>query len=121
MAIGDPGHVPAGQYAKAALIRLGLWDRLRHQSARANNVREALAFVERGAARLGIVYASDARASKRVRVVATFPPESHPPIVYRAGLVTDVAGAPARAFFAYLFSRESATILARHGFRAPPG
>ena len=124
LAIGDPGHVPAGQYAKAALSRLGLWDRLRRRSARANNVREALAFVERGATPLGIVYASDARASARVRVVAAFPPGSHPPIVYRAGLLAHTAGtvgASARAFFAHLLSRESASILVRHGFRAPSG
>ena len=122
LAIGDPGHVPAGQYARTALTRLGLWASVVGRTAQASNVREALAYVERGAAPLGIVYASDARASERVRVAAAFPPGSHPPIAYWAGRVAGPAARPeGRDFLAFLFSPAAGAILARHGFRAPGG
>lgn len=122
LAIGDPGHVPAGQYARAALSRLGLWRNVVGRTAQASNVREALAYVERGAAPLGIVYASDVRASERVRVVAVFPPGSHPPITYWAGRITGPAMRPeARDVFAFLLSSTASDILARHGFRVPGG
>ncbi len=122
LTIGNPAHVPAGQYARSALRRLGLWDGVLGRTAQASNVREALAYVERGAAPLGIVYASDARASRRVRIVAPFPAGTHPEIAYWAGLVAGPALTPAgRAFFAFLFSPATRSILARHGFRAPGG
>lgn len=122
LAIGDPDNVPAGQYAKAALEHLGLWQKVARRTARARNVREALAYVERGAAPLGIVYATDARASRLVRVLDTFPEDSHPPIVYRAALLDPGRkNASAKAFFAYLTSRAAAAVLARYGFQVPAG
>jgi molybdate transport system substrate-binding protein len=97
VATGDPAHVPAGRYAQLALTRLGLWDEVAAHLVRADNVRSALVFVERGEAAAGIVYATDALATRKVQVVARFPRSSHPPIRYPAALVT---GAPpaARAF-----------------------
>ena len=73
LATGDPDSVPVGKYAKAALQKLGAWDRISPQIARAENVRAALAFVARGEAPLGIVYRTDALAEKKVRIVADFP------------------------------------------------
>ncbi len=122
LAIGNPGHVPAGEYARTALVQLGLWDGVLRRTAQASNVREALAYIERGAAPLGIVYASDSTASERVRIVAAFPPGSHPAIAYWAGLVAGPAARrEGRDFFAFLFSPVSGSILARHGFQAPGG
>lgn len=115
---GDPDAVPVGRYARDALTRLGAWERAAPRLARAENVRSALAFVERGAAAAGIVYATDARASTGVAVAGTFPAASHDRIVYPA-LLTVGAGAEARGFLRFLGSREARAILAARGFTAP--
>src|SRR5690606_18110241 len=80
LAMADPDAVPAGRYGKAALERLGLWNMVATRIAPAENVRAALALVERGQAPLGAVYATDALASGKVQTVARFPTASHPPI-----------------------------------------
>lgn len=82
LAIGDPAHVPAGRFAKEALKSLGLWDQARRRIVFAANVRVALAYVARGAAPLGLVYATDAKAEKQVRIVAQVPAAAHAPIRY---------------------------------------
>ena len=85
LAMGDPAHVPAGIYAKAALTKLGVWSEVSARVAYLGDVRGALAMVDRGEAAAGIVYASDVRGAKRVQVVGRFPADSHPAIVYPAG------------------------------------
>ncbi|HEY2925738.1 molybdate ABC transporter substrate-binding protein [Piscinibacter sp.] len=94
VATGDPAHVPVGRYAQAALTRLGLWADVAPRLVRADNVRSALIFVERGEAAAGIVYATDAPIAHGVQVVARFPRDSHPPIRY---LGARVNGAPPAA------------------------
>lgn len=84
LAMGEPGSVPAGKYGKAALEKLGIWDKVQSKVAGAENVRAALALVSRGEAPLGIVYKTDAAADPNVKVIGTFPDGSHPPIVYPA-------------------------------------
>lgn len=116
LALGDPDHVPAGMYAKAALVSLGVWPSVQSKLAPMADVRAALAFVEREECVAGIVYASDATASRRVKVLDVFPDESHPPITYAVALVKG-AGAPARAFYEYLVSPEARAVFAGHGFR----
>lgn len=118
LAIADPATVPAGRYGKAALEKLGVWRAVAGQVAPAENVRAALALVERGAAPLGIVYATDARASGKVRVVGVFPASSHPPITYPVALLKTSTNREAEAFRRFLISREGRTILARRGFGA---
>lgn len=115
---GDPDAVPVGRYARAALQRLGGWERAEPRLVRAENVRSALAFVERGDVAAGIVYATDARASDKVAVASLFPPASHPPIVYPV-VLTRGAAPEARAFHAFLTSRAARDILQRHGFQRP--
>lgn len=116
---GDPQSVPVGRYAQAALTAIGAWQAAVPKLARAENVRAALAFVERGDAAAGIVYATDARASRRVVVAGVFPASSHPPIVYPAALVGAGATAEARDFLAYLTGPRGRAILAAQGFGAP--
>ena len=116
---GDPDSVPVGRYARAALTTLGAWDKAAPQLARAENVRAALAYVERGDAAAGVVYASDARASRRVFVAGVFPAGSHPPITYPAALVAGHADAEARAFFAFLAGPKARALLAAQGFGPP--
>jgi molybdate transport system substrate-binding protein len=115
---GDPDSVPVGRYARAALAALGAWSAAAPKLARAENVRSALAFVERGDAAAGIVYATDARATARVAVAGVFPAASHPPITYPAALVTG-ADAEARAFLAFLAGPQGQAILKARGFTAP--
>lgn len=116
---GDPDAVPAGRYARAALMTLGAWDAAAGKLARAENVRTALAFVERGDAAAGIVYATDARASAKVVVAGVFPAASHPPIVYPAALIAVNVDAEARAFFAYLRGARGRAIFKARGFGLP--
>lgn len=115
LAVGDVAAVPAGKYAKAALQGLGAWDGVADRLAQAENVRVALALVARGEAPLGIVYATDARAEPAVRVLGSFPPGSHPDILYPVAL-TRTAGAEARDFLLYLTGPQAQAIFTATGF-----
>jgi molybdate transport system substrate-binding protein len=86
LATGDPDSVPVGRYARESLTNLGVWSEIADRLVRADSVRSALAFVDRGEAALGIVYETDALIDKNVRVVDVFPPNSHAPIVYPIAL-----------------------------------
>jgi molybdate transport system substrate-binding protein len=116
LAIGDPQSVPAGQYGKQALLKLGLWDEVKDHLAPAENVRASLLLVSRGEAPLGIVYGTDAKSDPGVKVIATFPPDSHPPIIYPAALVTGGHAAGAAAFLAWLESPAAAGYFTKQGF-----
>jgi molybdate transport system substrate-binding protein len=115
LALGDPQHVPAGKYAKAALERLGLWQQLSGRVAAAENVRAALALVARGEAPLGIVYETDAQAEPRVRIAAKIDAGTHPPIVYPVALLRDAKPA-ASDYLALLASAKAQVIFRKHGF-----
>ncbi|MFN4356631.1 molybdate ABC transporter substrate-binding protein [Sphingopyxis alaskensis] len=119
LAIADPDAVPAGRYARAALAHLGVWGSVAGRLAPAENVRATLALVERGSAPLGIVYATDAHASKAVRIVGSFPAASHPPIRYPLAVLKTSRHRDAAAFRAFLLSSQGRAIFARHGFAAP--
>ncbi len=118
LAMADPDAVPAGLYGKAALMKFGVWPSVSNRLARAENVRAALALVERGEAPLGIVYATDARASKNVRVVGVFPAGSHPAITYPIARLKTATSPDAEGFRAFLVSRAGKAIFARYGFVA---
>jgi molybdate transport system substrate-binding protein len=115
LATGDPDSVPVGRYARSALTTLGVWDEIAPRLARAENARVALLYVARGEAPLGIVYASDALADKRVRVVDTFPADTHEPIVYPLAL-TKSAKSQAAGFVAYLTGPQGHDIFVKYGF-----
>ncbi len=116
IAAADPASVPAGRYAEAALRKLKLWNAAAPQLVRAENVRAALALVERGAAPYGIVYATDARASARVRIAGVFPQSSHPPIVYPLARLKGSTHPDAEGFRRFLLSNEGRAIFTRYGF-----
>ncbi len=115
-ATGDPNSVPVGKYAKAALTSLGVWSSVQSSLVRGENVRAALAFVETGAARAAIVYATDALASTKVAVAGTFPARSHPPIVYPVALIAGTTDPEARAFVAYLEGAKARAAFKARGF-----
>ncbi|WP_235008386.1 molybdate ABC transporter substrate-binding protein [Candidatus Halocynthiibacter alkanivorans] len=108
--------VPAGIYGQAALKSLGSWDQIAGQVAQTDNVRAALALVASGEAPLGLVYATDALAEPRVSVVATLPPESHPPIRYPAALTADSNSQAAAELLRWLQAPVAKAIFQRHGF-----
>lgn len=118
LAMADPAAVPAGKYGQAALERMGAWNAVSGRVARAENVRAALALVERGAAPYGIVYATDARASARVRVAGVFPAASHPPIRYPLAVLRRSESADAEPFRRFLLSPRGRAVFARYGFTA---
>ena len=113
---GDPAAVPAGRYAQQALSALGVWPFAQTRLVRAENVRVALALVERGEAAAGIVYATDARASTRVRVAGVFPADSHAPISYPFAVVARHDSAAARDFLRFVGGDEARQIWRGHGF-----
>ena len=116
LAMADPDAVPAGKYARRALESLGVWNAVEPHVARAENVRAALALVSRGEAPLGIVYRTDALADKSVRVVDTFPEDSHPPIVYPVALLAEGRSAAAQSLLDDLRSSRARSIWERYGF-----
>jgi molybdate transport system substrate-binding protein len=115
LAVADPDTVPAGKYGKTALTSLGVWNTVADRLVIAENVRVALAYVARGEAPLGIVYTTDAIAEPKVRIVDTFPDNSHQPIVYPVALTKDAKPA-AKSFLDFLGGPEAAAIFSKAGF-----
>lgn len=120
LALAEPNSVPAGKYAKESLTKLGAWDGVAARIVAADNVRAALNFVARGEAPLGVVYRSDAVSEPLVRVVATFPDDTHAPIVYPAALVADHDSPATRKLLDALHAPAQQAIFREHGFDAPP-
>lgn len=116
LATGDPEGVPVGRYAREALMKLGVWSAVEDRLVRADSVRSALAFVDRGEAALGIVYATDALIDKGVRVVDVFPENTHLPITYPIALTT-VAKADAAKFVDYVRGPSGDATFNKYGFK----
>lgn len=119
LALADPESVPAGRYARAALETMGLWQDLADNVVPTENVRAALALVERGEVELGIVYVSDALASDRVEEVEFLPEASYPPIRYPAAIVAGSSHPDSAAFNRFLRSDAAMAIFVAHGFEQP--
>ena len=115
LATADPDSVPVGKYARSALTKLGVWNDVADRIVRAENVRTALIYVDRGEAPLGIVYATDALVDKKVRVVDIFPANSHSPITYPIA-TTKVAKPGAAAFVDYVRSTAADAVFRKYGF-----
>lgn len=118
LSVGDPAHVPAGQYAEEALTKLNLWDKVQDRLARAKDVRGALALVERAEAPYGIVYSTDAKISQQVKTVSVFPADSHKPVVYPVSILKDHDNTDSRDFLKYLESDAAKKVLVGYGFSA---
>lgn len=115
IATGDVQSVPAGRYAKAALERLGSWSAAAPKFAMADNVRAALLLVARSEAVLGIVYETDAGIEPGVKIVATFPQESYPPVIYPVA-ATATANRHASGYLSFLRSQTAKTVFEKYGF-----
>ncbi len=116
IATGDVKSVPVGKYSKAALEKLGAWTAAEPKFAMTDNVRAALTLVARGEAGLGIVYSTDAKVEPGVKIIGTFPADSHPAIVYPVAATT-TAKAETADYLAFLRSTAAKTILEKYGFK----
>jgi molybdate transport system substrate-binding protein len=117
LAMGEVQSVPAGKYGKAALTTLGVWDKVKDRLAQAENVRAALALVSRAEVPLGIVYATDAKSDPNVKIVGTFPADTHPPIIYPAAATASSTSPDAVAFLTMLKSPAADRVFEEKGFR----
>jgi len=116
LAMGDASHVPAGIYAKKALQGLGQWKEVKDRVSNSKDVRAALLLVERGETSFGVVYATDAKISNKVRVAGVFPASSHPPIIYPAAITKDGDRPAVRAFMDFLSGERAGKIFHKYGF-----
>jgi molybdate transport system substrate-binding protein len=116
--LGDPNAVPAGKYAKQAFTYYGWWDNITSRVVGTEDVRSALTFVERGECDLGVVYATDAKLSRKVVTWGTFPAESHAPITYPGGLLKQ-AKPEAKRVWDFMNSNAAQAIFQQHGFLMP--
>jgi molybdate transport system substrate-binding protein len=115
-ATGDPASVPVGRYAQQALTKLGAWMFAQTRLVRAENVRVALAFVERGEVAAGVVYETDAAIAPKVRVAGIFPADSHTPVTYPVAVIGKNDGPAARDFLRFLLGPEARAVFERFGF-----
>ncbi len=115
LCLGDPDHVPAGIYAKQALISLNWWDRVKPKLVGTKDVRAALALVERGECAAGIVYSTDANSSNKIKVIAEFSDKTHDPIVYP---IARLISSPdlTMSFINFLQTPESQAVFKKYGF-----
>lgn len=121
LALADTDSAPAGKYAKQVLIALNLWDRLEAKVVPGKDVRHALTYVETGAAEAGIVYATDAAVSEKVKIAVEIPSELTEPVIYPVVLLKDgTANASAEKFYEFLGSPEATEIFEKHGFVVIP-
>ena len=116
LAVADPAHVPVGMYAKSALEKLGLWSQVEGRIAPAKDVRAGMALVERKESPLGIVYGSDAVVSDKIRVVGTFPADSHPAIDYPVAVMKGQNSPATQAFLKFIVAPDAKAIWAKYGF-----
>ena len=116
LAMGNVDAVPAGKYGKAALEKLGAWDGVKDKIAQAESVRAALLLVARGEAPRGVVYQTDAASDPTVKIVGTFPENTHPPIIYPIALTKESTSPDASAFLNFIRSPAARPIFERQGF-----
>ena len=121
LAMANIDAVPAGKYGKAALETLGAWNSISAKVAQAENVRAALLLVSRGEAPAGIVYQTDAAADPKVKIIGTFPENTHPPIIYPIALTANATHPDAAAFLAYIRSAKAKPIFEAQGFTVISG
>jgi molybdate transport system substrate-binding protein len=116
LSMANVDSVPAGKYGKAALEKLGVWASVSGKIAQAENVRAALLFVSRGEAPLGIVYQTDAAADPNVKIIGTFPEDTHPPIIYPIALTANATHPDAPALLDYIKSAKARPLFEAQGF-----
>jgi molybdate transport system substrate-binding protein len=119
VAMGEPASVPAGEYAKETLTSLGIYDAVQAKAVLAKDVRQVLTYVDTGNVDAGIVYATDAMTSDKVRVAATAPPKSHALVIYPAAVIKDTKNSDAaKAFLDFVAGPRGTAVFEKYGFKA---
>ncbi|WP_297504090.1 molybdate ABC transporter substrate-binding protein [Ferrovum sp.] len=123
LVMGDPGFVPAGQYAKEVLKFQGLFGLLEDRLVYGDNVRQVLEYVARGEVDAGLVFSTDALIMKdRVRIVTAAPKGSHEPILYPVAILRlSTHPQEAREFLNFISGPEGREVFSRFGFRIVGG
>jgi molybdate transport system substrate-binding protein len=117
VALGEPTTVPAGQYAKEVLTHMGIYDAVNSKAVLGKDVRQVLTYVETGNVDAGIVYATDALSSSKVKVVAQAPADTHAPVIYPVAVIKSSKNpAAARAFTDFLSGSQAQTVFQKYGF-----
>jgi molybdate transport system substrate-binding protein len=116
---GDIESVPVGIYAKEALTNLGWWKDIKSRIVGTQDVRGALAFVERAECNAGIVYETDSNFSTKVDLIGTFPESTHSPVIYPVAMMVN-AKANTQHYLSYLQSDEALSIFKKYGFNVHP-
>lgn len=120
VAIGDPDSVPAGQYAKEAFESMGIWDKINAKASLGTNVTEVLNWVAEGSAQGGVVYATDAASTDKVKVVAEAPEGSVSQIIYPVGIVEASKNKEAaQRFVEFLQGADAMKVFEKYGFSQP--
>ena len=117
IAVGEPRSVPAGQYAEEVFTKLNILEQVKPKLVLGNNVRQVLAFVESGNADAGVVYLTDAKTSKQVKVAATATEDLHSPIVYPSAVLKGSKNiSAAKQYLQFLASNQARTVFEKYGF-----
>ena len=118
IALGEPKGVPVGQYSEEVFTKLGILDQVKERAVYGSDVRQVLAWVETGDADAGVVYATDAAISDKVKVAAVAPDDTHKPIVYPAGVLKDAKNMnEAKDFLAFLQTNAAKKVFEKYGFK----
>ena len=118
VALGEPKGVPVGQYSEEILNKLGILDAVKAKAVYGSDVRQVLAWTESGEADCGIVYATDAAVSDKVKVAATAPADSHKPVIYPAAVIKDSKNIDAaKKFLDFTSSDTAKKIFEKYGFK----
>ena len=117
LAIAVPESVPAGKYARELLMNLGIWESVQNKIIYAKDVRQVLAYVERGEVEAGIVYQTDANVSDKVKIIMSADPTSYSPILYPLAIIKGITNQKAAEdVIAFLAGEEAKEIFKQHGF-----
>ena len=117
IALGEPKGVPVGQYSEEVFTNMNILDQVKAKAVYGSDVRQVLAWVENGEADCGIVYATDAAISQKVKIVAKAPDGTHKPIIYPVAILKDSKHKEAAAeFLKFAASPESASLFQKYGF-----
>ena len=118
VALGEPKSVPAGQYAEEVFTKLGILDKIKGKAVYAKDVKEVLTWVETGNADAGIVYATDAKISTKVKIVVIAPADSHTPVIYPAAIIkASKKGDAAKDFMQFLTDDKAKAVFKKYGFK----
>ena len=117
--LGEPESVPAGQYAEEIFTYLGCLDSVKEKANYGTDVRTVLSWTETGEVDCGVVYATDAFTTDKVKIAAYAPEGSHKKVIYPVGVIGNSShSAAAKGFEDFLFSDEASSVFEKYGFES---